>query len=107
MKRMNKNDLYEIIFIGRNESFQRIVKNLGIYGYNSGKFGLNWYCTRIHDDFNNLKYDLLLYSRNTPKKAIDIDSILNNIYVKNNDIKSAMLALDIVVETLINRGIIK
>lgn len=111
MKIMNKNDLMNVVLVGKSPKLQQILSYYTPYGYNSGVFGWNWDCYRNYDYVNMVNFDLLVYNRNLPKNSIDIDIILNEMTIEFtgmyfHDRRTACEYLIKVVKILKERGVL-
>lgn len=81
LKKMSKNELMNVVLIGKSPKLHQILFYYNPYGYNSGTFGWNWDVYRNYDFVNNVNFDLLFYNRNVPKKSIDIDNIVDKMNI--------------------------
>ena len=116
MKEISKNDLHEVVLVGKGPEIQTLFSIIGYNEINCGMFGLNWDCINIYDGLYREFFSVLKYNRNTPKRSIDIDEFLEKDY--HDEIKELtninyQLAKEIAISILltcydfVKRGILK
>lgn len=79
-KKISKNDLYDVVLVGKGPELQTLFKVIGDSDYNCGMFGLNWECITCYDPFYSKLFSVLRYNRNIPKRSINIDDFLHKEY---------------------------
>lgn len=83
MREISKNDLHEVVMVGKGSELQTLYSLIGFNLINVGEFGLNWDCINLYDDLYSEFFSVLRYNRNIPKRAISIDEFLKkNIVMK-------------------------
>lgn len=80
MKEISKNDLYEVVLVGKGPELQTLFSIIDHDLINCGTFGLNWNCINLYDGLYSEFFSVLIYNRNTPKRSINIDDILHKEY---------------------------
>lgn len=76
MKEISKNDLHEVVLVGKGPELQTLFSIIGYNSINCGTFGLNWNCINLYDGLYSEFFSVLIYNRNTPKRSISIDEFL-------------------------------
>lgn len=79
-KEISKNDLYEVVMVGKGEDIQILFSVIGNPDYNCGMFGINWCCITGYDTLYSQLFSVLRYNRNIPKRSINIDDFLKKEY---------------------------
>lgn len=79
-KEISKNDLYDVVLVGKGPELQTLFNVIGDADYNCGTFGLNWNCINLYDGLYSEFFSVLIYNRNTPKRSISIDEFLKKEY---------------------------
>lgn len=83
MKEISKNDLHEVVLVGKGPELQTLYSLIWFDLINVGEFGLNWDCINLYDALYSEFFSVLRYNRNTPKRSISIDEFLKkNIMMK-------------------------
>lgn len=83
MKEISKNDLHEVVLVGKGSEIQTLFSIIDYNEINCGMFGLNWECINIYDGLYREFFSVLRYTRNIPKRSINIDEFLKkNIVMK-------------------------
>lgn len=83
MKEISKNDLNEVVLVGKGPELQTLYSIIGFDLINVGEFGLNWDYINLYDELYSECFSVLRYNRNTPKRSISIDEFLKkNITMK-------------------------
>lgn len=80
MKEISKNNLHEIVLVGKGPELQTLFSIIGYNYINCGTFGLNWDCINLYDGLYSEFFSVLRYNRNTPKRSISIDEFLEKEY---------------------------
>lgn len=80
MKEISKNDLNEVVLVGKGPEIQTLFSIIGYYEINCGEFGLNWDCINLYDPLYSECFSVLRYNRNIPKRSISIDEFLKKEY---------------------------
>lgn len=80
MKEISKNDLHEVVLVGKGPELQKLFSIIGYNSINCGTFGLNWNCINLYDGLYSEFFSVLIYNRNTPKRSISIDEFLKKEY---------------------------
>lgn len=80
MKEISKNDLHEVVLVGKGPELQTLYSIIGFNFINVGEFGLNWDCINLYDELYSEFFSVLRYNRNTPKRSISIDEFLKKEY---------------------------
>ena len=80
MKEISKNNLHEVVIVGRGPELQTLYSLIGFNLINVGEFGLNWDCINLYDDSYKEFFSVLRYNRNIPKRSIYIDEFLKKEY---------------------------
>ena len=78
MKEITKNDLHEVVLVGKGPELQTLYSILGFNLINVGEFGLNWDCINIYDYTYGEFFSVLRFNRNIPKRSVNIDEFLKN-----------------------------
>jgi hypothetical protein len=84
-KEISKNDLYDVVLVGKGPELQTLFKVIGDSDYNCGMFGLNWEAITLYDAYYGESFSILRYNRNVPKRSVNIDDFLHKEY--SEDIK--------------------
>lgn len=79
MIEISKNDLHEVVLVGKGPELQTLFSIIGYDGINCGMFGVNWNCINLTYTFYET-FSVLRYTRNIPKRSIDIDAFLKKEY---------------------------
>lgn len=80
MKEISKNDLHEVVLVGKGPELQTLYSLIGFNLINVGYFGLNWDCINLYDGLYSESFSVLRYNRNIPKRSISIDEFLKKEY---------------------------
>lgn len=80
MKEISKNDLHEVVLVGKGPELQTLYSIIGFNLINVGEFGLNWDCINLYDELYSEFFSVLRYNRNIPKRSINIDDFLHKEY---------------------------
>lgn len=80
MKEISKNNLHEIVLVGKGPELQTLFSIIGYKYINCGMFGLNWDCINLYDGLYSEFFSVLRYNRNIPKRSISIDEFLKKEY---------------------------
>lgn len=80
MREISKNDLHEVVLVGKCPELQTLFNIIGYYSYNCGMFGLNWNCINLYEETYKEFFSVLRYNRNIPKRSINIDEFLKKEY---------------------------
>lgn len=80
MKEISKNNLHDIVLVGKGPELQTIFSIIGYKYINCGMFGLNWDCINLYDDLYSEFFSVLRYNRNIPQRSISIDEFLKKEY---------------------------
>lgn len=80
MKEISKNDLNEVVLVGKGPELQKLYSLIGFDLINVGMFGLNWDCINLYDELYSESFSVLRYNRNVPKRSISIDEFLKKEY---------------------------
>lgn len=80
MKEISKNDLHDVVLVGKGTELQTLFNIIGYNSINCGMFGLNWNCINLYDDSYKDFFSVLRYNRNIPKRSISIDEFLEKEY---------------------------
>ena len=80
MKEISKNNLHEIVMVGKGPELQTLFSIIGYKYINCGMFGLNWDCINLYDGLYSEFFSVLRYNRNIPKRSISIDEFLKKEY---------------------------
>lgn len=80
MKEISKNNLHEIVLVGKGLELQTLFSIIGYDYINCGTFGLNWDCINLYDGLYSEFFSVLRYNRNTPKRSVSIDEFLKKEY---------------------------
>lgn len=83
MKEISKNDLHEVVLVGKGPELQTLFSIIGYNEINCGMFGLNWESISLYDAFYSEDFSVLRYNRNIPKRSVNIDDFLKNEYGKD------------------------
>lgn len=70
MKEISKNDLNEVVLVGKGSELQTLFSIIG----------LNWECINLYDALYSECFSVLIYNRNIPKRSISIDEFLKKEY---------------------------
>lgn len=79
-KEISKNDLNNVVLVGKGPDLQTLFKVIGDADYNCGMFGLNWDCINLYDGLYSEFFSVLRYNRNIPKRSVSIDEFLKKEY---------------------------
>ena len=116
MKEISKNDLHEVVLVGKGPELESLFSIIGYNEINCGMFGLNWNCINLYDGLYRDFFSVLRYTRNIPKRSINIDEFLKKEYrdeIKKLTNINYKLAKEIAISILITcydfvkRGILK
>lgn len=80
IREISKNDLHEVVMVGKGTELQKLFNIIGYYSINCGIFGLNWDCINLYDESYKEFFSVLRYNRNIPKRSINIDEFLKKEY---------------------------
>lgn len=80
MKEISKNDLNEVVLVGKGQELQTLYSLIGFNLINVGEFGLNWDCINLYDGLYSEFFSVLRYNRNIPKRSVSIDEFLKKEY---------------------------
>lgn len=80
MREISKNDLHEVVLVGKGPELQTLFNIIGYYSINCGMFGLNWNCINLYEETYKEFFSVLRYNRNIPKRSISIDEFLKKEY---------------------------
>lgn len=80
MREISKNDLHEVVLVGKGPELQTLFNIIGYYSINCGMFGLNWNCINLYEETYKEFFSVLIYNRNIPKRSINIDEFLKKEY---------------------------
>jgi hypothetical protein len=80
MREISKNDLHEVVLVGKGPELQTLFNIIGYYSINCGMFGLNWNCINLYEETYKEFFSVLRYNRNIPKRSIIIDEFLKKEY---------------------------
>lgn len=80
MKEISKNDLNEVVLVGKGPELQTLFSVIGYNSFNCGTFGLNWDCINLYDALYSEFFSVLRYNRNIPKRSVSIDEFLKKEY---------------------------
>jgi len=80
MIEISKNDLHEVVLVGKGPELQTLFNIIGYYSINCGMFGLNWNCINLYEETYKEFFSVLRYNRNIPKRSINIDEFLKKEY---------------------------
>jgi hypothetical protein len=77
---MTKNELYDVVLVGKSQEFQMVFKTLDSYliGSNYGIYGWNFDALKLYNGDYGKYYNVLYYNRNIPKRSLNVDKILHN-----------------------------
>lgn len=76
MREISKNDLHDVVLVGKGPELQLLFNIIGYNSSNFGKFGLNWNCINLYDESYKEFFSVLEYNRNDPKRSVNIDKFL-------------------------------
>ena len=80
MREISKNELNDVVLVGKGPEIQKLFSIIGYYEINCGMFGLNWCCINLYHEFYEDFFSVLRYNRNIPKRSISIDEFLKKEY---------------------------
>lgn len=80
MKEITKNDLNEVVLVGKGPELQTLFNIIGYFSINCGMFGLNWNCINLYEETYKEFFSVLRYNRNIPMRSINIDEFLKKEY---------------------------
>jgi hypothetical protein len=80
IKEISKNDLNEVVLVGKGPELQTLYNIIGFNLINVGELGLNWDCINLYDELYSEFFSVLRCIRNKPKRSISIDEFLKKEY---------------------------